>query len=350
MSTSLPEDIQREFYRSIEGLECAEFTTWAYSIEYDCLDPLSLAPSLAYRSVDGLYCAGQFNGTSGYEEAAAQGLIAGINASRRADGKPPWTPGRDEAYIGVLIDDLVTKGTDEPYRIMTSRAEFRLILRRDNADLRLTEQGYRLGLATNERYERFIYSKKNIEDEIERLKTTCVKGVDVEEFLSRCGHIVQRSSDARRSPATGRVTLADLLKRPEIIYADLASIYPDRRERAGDAKAVLSEDKKKIENSASVASLKSRDEYIREQAEIQIKYEGYIAKQNERIERFKKLEGKRIPEGIDYLGMKGLRLEAAEKLDRQRPASVGMASRISGVSPADISVLLIHLTRHSVKK
>jgi tRNA uridine 5-carboxymethylaminomethyl modification enzyme len=313
MSTSLPEDIQREFYRSIAGLENAEFTKWAYSIEYDCLDPLSLAPSLAYRGVDGLYCAGQFNGTSGYEEAAAQGLIAGVNAARRLDGKVPWTPRRDEAYIGVLIDDLVTKGTDEPYRVMTSRAEFRLVLRQDNADLRLTERGYKLGLATEERYKRFLSDKKNAEDEMKRLRTTYVKGVDVDEFLAR------HTPEAKRSPAAGRLTLADLLKRPEINYADLAGLDPGRP-----------------------AGL---NEYAQRQAEIQIKYEGYIAKQNERIEQFKKLENKRIPDVIDYLSMKGLRIEAAEKLDKRRPPSVGVASRISGVSPADINILLIHMAR-----
>jgi tRNA uridine 5-carboxymethylaminomethyl modification enzyme len=314
MSTSLPEEIQRAFYRSIEGLEHAEFTKWAYSIEYDCLDPLSLAPSLAYRGVRGLYCAGQFNGTSGYEEAAAQGLVAGVNAARYVDGLPPWTPGRDEAYIGVLIDDLVTKGTDEPYRIMTSRAEFRLTLRQDNADLRLTGQGYKLGLATRERYDRFLYNKNKTEKELQRLRSTLVSAAVVNEFLT-----ARAKPPAGPKPVTGRVMLADLLKRPEISYADLVAIDPDRP--------------------ADI------DRYVARQVEIQIKYEGYITKQNERIERFKKLENKRIPDGVDYLGMKGLRLEAAEKLDKQRPPSVGMASRISGVSPADINVLLIHLAR-----
>ncbi|MDR1495873.1 MAG: tRNA uridine-5-carboxymethylaminomethyl(34) synthesis enzyme MnmG [Clostridiales Family XIII bacterium] len=315
MSTSLPEEIQREFYRSIEGLEHAEFTKWAYSIEYDCLDPLVLAPSLAYRGVRGLYCAGQFNGTSGYEEAAAQGLVAGVNAARLLDGKEPWTPRRDEAYIGVLIDDLVTKGTDEPYRIMTSRAEFRLTLRQDNADLRLTEQGYALGLATKERYDRYLCNKHRTEQELERLRSTCVSAVNVDEFLATLGQ-----KEPRRPTVGGsRLTLAELLKRPEITYADLAAVDPDRPA--------------------------DMDRYVSRQAEIQIKYEGYIAKQDERIRRFKKLENKLIPDGVDYLGMRGLRLEAAEKLDRQRPSSVGMASRISGVSPADINVLLIHLAR-----
>jgi tRNA uridine 5-carboxymethylaminomethyl modification enzyme len=297
MSTSLPKQIQQQFYRSIEGMEHAAFTKWAYSIEYDCLDPLALAPSLAYRGIGGLYSAGQFNGTSGYEEAAAQGLIAGINAARDTDGKEPWTPGRDEAYLGVLIDDLVTKGTDEPYRIMTSRAEFRLVLRQDNADLRLTEQGYRLGLATQERYERYQKNKSETEAELTRLRSTYVSG----------------------GQAGGRISLADLLKRPEVTYEALAAIDSDRPEDISG--------------------------YAARQAEIQIKYEGYIKKQTERIERFKKLESKRIPEGIDYLNMKGLRIEAAEKLDKQRPPSVGMASRISGVSPADINVVLIHLAR-----
>jgi tRNA uridine 5-carboxymethylaminomethyl modification enzyme len=293
MSTSLPEKIQERFYRSIAGLEHAEFTKWAYSIEYDCLDPLALTPALAYRGAKGLYSAGQFNGTSGYEEAAAQGLVAGINAARYADGLEPWTPGRDEAYIGVLIDDLVTKGTDEPYRIMTSRAEFRLVLRQDNADLRLTEQGYRLGLASRERVDRCRAHRAAVEAELARLESTAVLYEGV------------------------RISLADLLRRPENTYASLATV--------------------------DTARPKDLDPYAARQAEIQIKYRGYIEKQTERIERFKKLEEKRIPDGIDYLNMRGLRLEAAEKLDRLRPASVGMASRISGVSPADINVLLIHL-------
>ncbi|MDR2163680.1 MAG: tRNA uridine-5-carboxymethylaminomethyl(34) synthesis enzyme MnmG [Clostridiales Family XIII bacterium] len=330
MSTSLPPEIQRAFYRSIPGLERAEFTKWAYSIEYDCIDPLSLSPDLSYRAVPGLYSAGQFNGTSGYEEAAAQGLIAGICAARAIDGKPPWTPRRDEAYIGVLIDDLVTKGTDEPYRIMTSRAEFRLILRQDNADLRLTGHGYRLGLATRERHEKYLEYSKEVQQELARLRTTYVSTTVLNEFLTASGtqgtrKLVAPASDPPMSqprpakPVPGRATLADILKRPEITYDALSSI-----------------------DSGKPMDLSTR---VRRQAEIQIKYEGYIAKQNERVERFKKLEEKFIPDGIDYLGMKGLRIEAAEKLDRQRPTSVGMASRISGVSPADIGVLLIHLQR-----
>ncbi|MDR0518846.1 MAG: tRNA uridine-5-carboxymethylaminomethyl(34) synthesis enzyme MnmG [Clostridiales Family XIII bacterium] len=299
MSTSLPTDIQERFYRSIEGLERAKLTKWAYSIEYDCLDPLALTQGLGYRGIGGLYSAGQFNGTSGYEEAAAQGLIAGINAARYVDGKEPWTPGRDEAYIGVLIDDLVTKGTDEPYRIMTSRAEFRLVLRQDNADLRLTGRGYSLGLATRERYELYKKKEEETEKELARLRGT---------------YVTEGSGSG-----SARISLADLLKRPENTYESLAGADEGRPADIGRDAA--------------------------RQAEIQIKYEGYIAKQTERIERFKKFEGKRIPDGVDYLGMKGLRIEAAEKLDKQRPTSVGMASRISGVSPADIGVLLIHLAR-----
>jgi tRNA uridine 5-carboxymethylaminomethyl modification enzyme len=310
MSTSLPEHIQVAFYRSIEGLERAEFSRYAYSIEYDCLDPLSLTTSLEYRGVEGLFCAGQINGSSGYEEAAAQGLMAGINAARKIDGKEPFVLDRSEAYIGVLIDDLVTKGTDEPYRIMTSRAEFRLILRQDNADLRLTEKGYLIGLASRERYERCLKNKRDTEREIERLKTSVVPARDAAAFAERVGGAPARIS--------GRTVLADLLRRPEVTYDELRAVDADRPDVSA---------------------------YARRQAEIQIKYEGYINKQERQIENFKKLENKRIPEEIDYTTLRGLRTEAVQKLEEIRPKSVGRASRISGVSPADINVLLIHLAR-----
>jgi tRNA uridine 5-carboxymethylaminomethyl modification enzyme len=296
MSTSLPENLQREFYRSIAGLEDAKFSRYAYSIEYDCIDPTRLKKSLEYRGAGGLFCAGQINGSSGYEEAAAQGLIAGLNAARKVQGKMSWTPDRSEAYIGVLIDDLVTKGTDEPYRIMTSRAEFRLVLRQDNADLRLTAMGYELGLASRERYERYLKNKRDTEDEIARLRTGYVP----------------------RQDAGGRVSYAELLKRPEVSWESLSETFGPWDE-------------------VSV--------YARTQAEIQIRYEGYIAKQEKQIEKFRSLEHRLIPEEIDYLTLNGLRNEAKEKLDALRPASVGEAGRISGVSPADIGVLLVHIER-----
>jgi tRNA uridine 5-carboxymethylaminomethyl modification enzyme len=313
MSTSLPVDIQKDFYRTIPGLEQAEFARPAYSIEYDCLDPLSLKPSLEYMDIDGLFCAGQFNGTSGYEEAAAQGLIAGVNAARQVDCLTAYTPDRSEAYIGVLIDDLVTKGTNEPYRIMTSRAEFRLVLRQDNADLRLTEKGYELGLASQYRYDLMQQHKEETEREAERLRKTYVSPKIADEFIAGL-----EKADPRRKPFEGRISLAELLLRPEISYEALSGIDPDRPSVSGAA---------------------------REQAEIQLKYKGYIEKQAERIERFKKLEGKQIPAGIDYENLSGLRNEAKQKLKDIAPASIGSASRISGVSPADINVLLIHLAR-----
>ncbi|MDR2487047.1 MAG: tRNA uridine-5-carboxymethylaminomethyl(34) synthesis enzyme MnmG [Clostridiales Family XIII bacterium] len=314
MSTSLPEDIQERFYRTIPGLTHAEFARYAYSIEYDCLDPLSLKPSLEYRHIAGLFCAGQFNGTSGYEEAAAQGLLAGINAARLLDGKPPWTPARSEAYIGVLIDDLVTKGTDEPYRIMTSRAEFRLILRQDNADLRLTETGHRLGLATEERYRLYRAHREQTEAELARLGRTFVSPAAADAFV---GSLMD--ADQGRRPFRERVSLAGLLLRPEVSYASLSCIDIDRPEDLPDN--------------------------VREQAEIQLKYRGYIEKQEIRVRRFQKMEGRQIPDGIDYAALHGLRNEARQKLAAQRPASIGQASRISGVSPADVNVLLIHLAR-----
>jgi tRNA uridine 5-carboxymethylaminomethyl modification enzyme len=316
MSTSLPEAIQEKFYRSIDGMSDAEISRFGYSIEYDCIDPTTLYHSLKHRSIDGLYFAGQINGSSGYEEAAAQGLIAGINAARSLDGLDAWTPDRSEAYIGVLIDDLVSKGTEEPYRIMTSRAEFRLVLRQDNADLRLTEMGHELGLAGTERYQRYIRVKEETESELERLRGTYVNASEAESFLS--GLV---GSDV--SVKQGRISLAELLARPEVGYENLVLV-----------------DNVRPKVSARVA----------QQVTIQIKYAGYIAKQEIQIERFRKLEHKLIPAGIDYKAMSGLRIEAAEKLSVKRPSSIGDASRISGVSPADINVLLVNLVRLEAKQ
>ncbi len=308
MSSSLPEDVQRDFYHTIAGLENIVITRPAYAIEYDCIDPLELKLNLETRAVKGLFCAGQFNGSSGYEEAAAQGLMAGINAVLSIDGKEPFVLGRNEAYIGVLIDDLVTKGTNEPYRIMTSRAEYRLVLRQDNADWRLTEKGYRLGLVRPERYERFLKKKEELEAERQRLETTKVTPAQVNGFLEAMGS----------SPVAGGISLAELLKRPEVTYENLSEVDPER--------PVLSY-------------------HTVSQLEVMIKYSGYIDKQMKQIEKFRKLEEKRLPENLDYLNLEGLRIEARQKLDAIRPVSVGQASRISGVSPADINVLLIHLEK-----
>jgi tRNA uridine 5-carboxymethylaminomethyl modification enzyme len=315
MSTSLPESIQTEFYRAIDGMSRAEISRFGYSIEYDCIDPTTLYHSLRHRKISGLYFAGQINGSSGYEEAAAQGLIAGINAVRELDGLEPWTPDRSEAYIGVLIDDLVSKGTEEPYRIMTSRAEFRLVLRQDNADLRLTEIGHSLGLADDARYERYLRVKEQTESELRRLKDTYVSATDAESYLSE---LLNENVTIKQ----GRISLAELLARPEMNYEKLKSLDRER----------------------PVLSFR-----VQQQVEIQLKYAGYIAKQEVQIERFRKLEHKMIPHEIDYKSMSGLRIEAAEKLSERRPSSIGDASRISGVSPADINVLLVNLARHEAK-
>ena len=312
MSTSLPEDVQEAFYKTIPGLENIRIVRAAYAIEYDCIDPLELKLSLEHRRYPGLFCAGQFNGSSGYEEAAAQGLMAGINASLWIDGKDPFVLDRSEAYIGVLIDDLVTKGTNEPYRMMTSRAEYRLILRQDNADLRLTEKGRALGLVSDERWSKFISDKTAMEKEVERLEKSTVSPSEANAWLTGLGG----------SPLDNRVSLADLLKRPEVTYENLAEIDKERPQLSY---------------------------HVRTKVEVGIKYSGYIEKQLEQIEKFKRLEGRRIPEDIDYLSMSGLRTEAQEKLDKLRPVSIGQASRISGVSPADINVLLVWLEKLSRK-
>ncbi|ADQ08303.1 glucose inhibited division protein A [Caldicellulosiruptor hydrothermalis 108] len=307
MSTSLPEDVQVKMYRSVIGLENVKIMRPAYAIEYDCINPLQLEPTLQFKKIKGLFSAGQINGTSGYEEAAAQGIIAGINAAMYVKGKEMLILDRSQAYIGVLIDDLVTKGTNEPYRIMTSRAEYRLILRQDNADLRLTEIGYKIGLISQQRYEKFLQKKKMIEDEINRVKNTVIAPSEkVNKLLQEKGS----------SPISTGVKLSDLLKRPELSYEDLKEIDPARPDLPW---------------------------YVQDEVEIEIKYEGYIKKQLERIEQFKKLENKKIPEWVDYSKIIGLSTEAKQKLSQIRPASIGQASRISGVSPADISVLLIWL-------
>lgn len=314
MSSSLPEDVQLEFYKTIDGLENIRITRPAYAIEYDCIDPLSLKTNLEHRKVERLFCAGQFNGSSGYEEAAAQGLMAGINASLSINGKSPFILDRSEAYIGVLIDDLVTKGTNEPYRIMTSRAEYRLLLRQDNADLRLTERSYRVGLASEERYGRFLAKKAAVEKEVARMNAKELLPRDVNEFLEK----------HNSTPLQNKISMAELLKRPEITYNILAEIDDDTRP----------------ELSAHAIN----------QLEVQIKYEGYITKQLQQVERFKKLESKKLDENLDYDKIEGLRIEAQQKLNQIKPISMGQASRISGVSPADINVLMIYLEKQRRKK
>ena len=308
MSSSLPEDVQEEFYKTIEGLEHLEIVRPAYAIEYDCIDPLDLKVNLENRHIENLFCAGQFNGSSGYEEAAAQGLMAGINAVCKIKEKIPFILDRSEAYIGVLIDDLVTKGTNEPYRIMTSRAEYRLLLRQDNADMRLTERGYAVGLVKKDRYERLLKKREVVTAEIDRLKKKILQPDVVNPFLEEKGS----------TPVKSGISLLELLKRPEITYDDAAVIDDVRPKLSAHQKTMM---------------------------EVQIKYEGYIIKQQQQIEKFKKLEHKKLPSDLDYFSIEGLRIEARQKLDALRPVSVGQASRISGVSPADINVLLIWLEK-----
>ena len=314
ISSSLPEDVQIALYHTIPGLEKAEFTRPAYAIEYDCIDPSNLTLSLEYKGIKGLFMAGQINGTSGYEEAASQGLIAGINASREIDGKEPVILDRSQAYIGVLIDDIVTKGTNEPYRMMTSRAEYRLLLRQDNADLRLTEIGHEIGLISDERYQKFIDKKHNIENEIKRLKALTVRPEEkVNDLLKKAG----------TSPLSTGTKMAELLKRTEINYDMLKEIDTNRPELSIQEK---------------------------EEVEIQIKYEGYIKLQEAQVEKFKKLETKLLPQDIDYETLKGISLEGRQKLNKFKPRSIGQASRISGVSPADVSVLLVYLQQRNGNK
>lgn len=308
MSSSLPEDVQEKFYKTIAGLENIRIARPAYAIEYDCIDPTALSLSLEMRGVSHLFCAGQFNGSSGYEEAAAQGLMAGINAVLKLDGKEPFILKRSEAYIGVLIDDLVTKGTNEPYRIMTSRAEYRLVLRQDNADLRLTEKSYNLGLATEERYQRLQEKKKLVEAERKRLENTYVYPGESDDFMRKAGG----------APLKNRTSLAEMMKRPEITYENLAEIDPERPKLS---------------------------DHVKTQLAVQIKYEGYIGKQMQQIKRSQKLENYKLDPELEYSSIRGLRIEAAEKLTKAKPFSVGQASRISGVSPADINVLLVYLEK-----
>jgi len=313
MSSSLPEDVQIKMYRTVPGLENSKMMRPAYAIEYDCIDSTNLMLSLEYKTIPGLFFAGQINGSSGYEEAAAQGLIAGINAVRKLDKKVPFVLDRAEAYIGVLIDDLVTKGTNEPYRMMTSRSEYRLLLRQDNADLRLTEKGYKIGLVSDERYNRFLDKKNQIEQEIERVKNKKISP------NSKNNEILETLGTSKLEVG---VKLADLLKRPELNYFNTSNLDEDR------PNLPLS---------------------VQEQVGIQIKYEGYIKLQLEQIKGFKKLESRKLKSDIDYEQIKGLSLEARQKLNKQKPSSIGQASRISGVSPSDISVLLIYLNQINKK-
>ena len=307
MSSSLPEDVQVAMYRTVPGLEQAQIVRNAYAIEYDCIDARQLSPTLEFKKISGLFSAGQFNGSSGYEEAAAQGLAAGINAARKVQGKEPIIFDRSQSYLGVLIDDLVTKENKEPYRMMTSRSEYRLLLRQDNADLRLTPLGHEIGLIPDERYEELLEKKRQIAQEIARVENVRIRPEkDVQAFLERYNSAPLKSGTA----------LAELIRRPELDYETLAPLDKDRP-------ALM----------RGVAG----------QVNINIKYEGYIQRQRKQVEQFRKLENKKLPDTLDYMQIHGLRLEARQKLNQYRPASVGQASRISGVSPADISVLLIYL-------
>ena len=310
MSSSLPEDVQYDMYHSVPGLEHAKIVRNAYAIEYDCINPRQLMPTLEFKNIKNLFSGGQFNGSSGYEEAAAQGLIAGINAALKVKGEELLVLDRSEAYIGVLIDDLVTKENHEPYRMMTSRAEYRLLLRQDNADLRLREKGYRVGLISEEQYQDILEKERLIKEEIERVEHVNVgASKPVQELLEQYGS----------TPLTSGSTLGELIRRPELNYEALAPIDKNRPELRYD---------------------------IREQVNINIKYDGYITRQLKQVEQFKKPESKKIPEDMDYDQVKSLRIEAVQKLKLYRPVSIGQASRIAGVSPADVSVLLVYLESH----
>ena len=312
MSSSLPEDVQYAMYRSVPGLENVRIVRNAYAIEYDCIDARQLKPSLEFRNINGLFSAGQFNGSSGYEEAAAQGLVAGINAARKLQGKEPMILDRSEAYIGVLIDDLVTKESHEPYRMMTSRAEYRLLLRQDNADQRLTRKGYEVGLISEDRYQRLLKKEEWIHSEINRLEHSYVGNTErVQQLLELCGS----------TPLNSGTSIAELVRRPELSYEAVRDIDVTRPEIP-----------------------KEINLEVIEQINIFLKYEGYIKRQQKQVEQFKKMENKKIPEDIDYDNVKSLRIEAVQKLKEYRPISIGQASRISGVSPADISVLLVYLS------
>lgn len=307
MSSSLPEDVQYEMYRSVPGLEHGKIVRNAYAIEYDCINANQLFPSLEFKNVEGLFSGGQFNGSSGYEEAAAQGLVAGINAAMKIQGREPLVLDRSESYIGVLIDDLVTKENHEPYRMMTSRAEYRLLLRQDNADLRLREKGYQVGLVTKEQYDYVLWKKQKIEEEVSRMEHVHVGAVrEVQELLEQYGS----------TPLKNGISLGDLIRRPELSYDIAAPLDKDRPDLPQD---------------------------VREQVNINIKYEGYIKRQLKQVEGFKKLEKKRLPDNLDYDKIPSLRIEARQKLKQYRPVSIGQASRIAGVSPADISVLLVYM-------
>ena len=309
MSSSMPEDVQVRMYRTVPGLEHARIVKMAYAIEYDCINALQLKDTFEFRAIEGLFSAGQFNGSSGYEEAAAQGLYAGVNAAMKILGKEPLKIDRSEGYIGVLVDDLITKENHEPYRMMTSRAEYRLLLRQDNADIRLLEKGYQTGLVSEERYQRFLKKKKQIAEEIKRVKTITIgAGQEVRQFLE----------SVNSTPLTTSATLAELIRRPELNYRILAALDPERPK--------LSEE-------------------VQDEVEIEIKYEGYIERQTKQVKQFRKTEHMKIPETIDYDLVPSLRNEARQKLKEIRPSSIGQASRIMGVNPADLSVLLIYLKR-----
>ena len=310
MSSSLPEDVQDAMYHSVPGLEHAKIVKNAYAIEYDCINPRQLYPTLEFKKIKGLFSGGQFNGSSGYEEAAAQGLIAGINAAMEIKGQEQLVLDRSEAYIGVLIDDLVTKENHEPYRMMTSRAEYRLLLRQDNADLRLRKKGYQVGLIDEETYQAVLRKEEAIQKEIDRTEHTTIGGTpQVQKLLEEKGSTLLKSG----------TTIAELIRRPELNYEDLAPIDPERPGLPWD---------------------------VKQQVEINLKYEGYIKRQLKQVEQFKKLEAKKIPEDLDYEKVGSLRIEARQKLEAYRPISIGQASRISGVSPADISVLLVYLEQY----